>query len=143
MQIDFYVMDDASRMQAWRQLCMLLEAPYALQQPVFVHVDTMEEANQLDKLLWTYRDDSFLAHEIAHEASTAPILIGMQTPASAAGVLVNLTGQVPASLRQFQRIIELVFADPVVQQNARQRYRHYREQGLELNTHKIKVNEPV
>ncbi len=143
MIIDFYVMEGAGRMQAWRELCLLLEVPYAAQQPVYVHAATTDDAEQLDQLLWTYRDDSFLAHQISATTNTelAPIEIGTSTPLRKEGILVNLSKQIPDFYRDFNRIIEIVFDEPVVQQAARERFRQYREQGCELNTHKIKVKQ--
>ena len=141
MQIDFYVMEDANRMAALRELCLLLEAPYAQQQPIYIHTASAADADQIDKLLWTYRDDSFLAHQISGASdSAAPIEIGVaeNTPRTTE-ILVNLSNQIPAFYQQFKRVIEIVFADPAVQQNARDRFRQYREHGCELNTHKMKV----
>lgn len=143
MIVDFYVMEGSGRMQALRELCILLETPYETGQPVYVHTATQEDAEQLDKLLWTYRDDSFLAHQITTGVSemTAPIEIGVAgEPTRKEGVLVNLTTQIPSFYQQFSRVIEIVFSDPAAQQAARDRFRQYREQGCELNTHKMKVN---
>ncbi|HTM62964.1 MAG TPA: DNA polymerase III subunit chi [Gammaproteobacteria bacterium] len=142
MQIDFYVMEKMGRMQALRELCLLLEKPYADGEKVYIHTGSKEAAEQLDKLLWTYRDDSFLAHEIKETSETnAPILIGIsEIPQQTSGVLVNLSTEIPSFYQQFNRVIEIVFEEPAVQQAARERFRQYREQGCELNTHKMKVN---
>lgn len=143
MKVDFYVMENMGRMQALRELCLLLETPYDAGQSVYIHTAVKDDAEQLDKLLWTYRDDSFLAHQIKEPGSqnTSPILIGIDdTPTQAEGVLVNLTTQIPAFYQEFERVIEIVFSDPAAQQSARDRFRQYREKGCELNTHKLKVN---
>lgn len=144
MIVDFYVMEGASRTQAWRELCLLLEAPYAADQPVYVRTASADDAKQLDELLWTYRDDSFLAHQITAQANAAlaPIEIGVSdAPIRKTGVMVNLTKEIPDFYQEFNRVIEIVFDEPLVQQQARERFRQYREQGCELNTHKIKVKQ--
>ncbi len=143
MNVDFYVMENAGRMQALRELCLLLEAPYNAKESIYIYTAETNDDEHLDKLLWTYRDDSFLAHQLVAENAdnTSPILIGSETPAAAQNnVLVNLSGTLPVFYRQFKRIIELVFADPSVQQAARERFRQYREQGCDIQTHKMKVN---
>jgi DNA polymerase-3 subunit chi len=143
MKVDFYVIETANRTQALRELCLLLEAPYAEKQPIHIHVASDHEAEQLDKLMWTYRDDSFLAHQIitAENDAAAPIQISTQTPPfGTQQVLVNLSNEIPAFYTQFTRVIELVYTNPTVQQAARDRFKSYREQGCELNTHKMKVN---
>jgi DNA polymerase-3 subunit chi len=144
MKVDFYVMDDAGRMQALRELCLLLEPFYAAKQPVYLQVASSHDAEQLDKLLWTYRDDSFLAHQIVSTTNLGKALIEIgtqdETPEGNNAVLVNLTTTIPGSYQQYSRVIEIVYSDPAVQQAARDRFRCYREQGSELNTHKMKVN---
>lgn len=139
MQIDFYVIENANRMQAMRELCLLLEKAYAEHQSVYVHVPTTGEAEQLDQLLWTYRDDNFLAHNLVSEGD-APIQIGTEPPTSHIHTLVNLTDAIPAFYTQFQRIIEIVYQEPTIQNAARERFRQYREQGQPLQTYKMKVS---
>lgn len=142
MQVDFYVMEDGERMQALRELCLLLEAPYAAKESVFIYTNSTKESEQLDKLLWTYREDSFLAHEIQdNDSFAAPIQISHTAPVNTGSVLVNLSHSIPAFYPQFKRIIEMVYNDAAAQQSARERFRQYREQGLTLNTHKMKVKQ--
>jgi len=146
MKVDFYVIDSNSRMQALRELCLLLEKPYADQEPVHIHASTQEEADLVDRLLWTYREDSFLAHQLETDSEDdAPIQIGINTeptkvPDKNNSLLVNLTTEIPEYYHKFNRVIELVFTDQVAQQLGRERYREYRKLGCELMTHKIKAN---
>ena len=141
MQVDFYVMEDMGRVQALRELCLLLEKPYECGETIYIHTTTLDEAEQLDKLLWTYRDDRFLAHQIINNESntSAPIEIGISRPDHHKGTLVNLTSEIPEFYQQFSRVIEPVFSEPAAQQASRDRFRQYRDQGCELKTHKMKV----
>lgn len=143
MKVDFYVIDSNSKMQALNRLCYTLEKPYADKQTVFINTTSKEEAELIDKLLWTYRDDSFLAHELLDNADdNTTIVIGAnQQPNSATDILVNLQTEVPANLAQFRQVIEFVFKDSVVEQLGRDRYRQYRDQGHEINTHKLKATQ--
>jgi DNA polymerase-3 subunit chi len=144
MQIDFYILETASGQTSLLFACRLLEKLYRQQQRIYVHTHSHNEAERLDKLLWTYRDDSFLPHQLyqAEQDNPAPIQIGFQkAPPNPPQVLLNLSTEIPSFFSQFQHIIEIVFADPPVQQLARQRYKQYREQGLEISTHKLKADE--
>lgn len=138
MNIDFYILETASRQKAWFFACQLLEKLYLEQQKtVFVHTQSREEAESLDALLWTYRDDSFIPHTLSG-SSEAPIQIGYDdNHASNQSVLVNLNQGIPGFYSQFEHVIEIVFSDPVVQQLARERYKQYRDQGHNINTIKI------
>lgn len=139
MQIDFYVIENANRIQALRELCILLEKAYANHQSVYIHLPTTSDAEQLDKFMWTYRDDVFLAHNLVSEGE-APIQLGIEPPATIAHTLVNLTDSIPAFYSEYQRVIEIVYQDPAIQAAARERFRQYREQGQPLQTYKMKVS---
>lgn len=139
MQIDFYVIENGSRLQALRELCILLEKSYSEHQSVYIHVPTTSDADMLDKLMWTYREDNFLAHNLVSEGD-APIQIGIEPPATPVHTLVNLTDTIPAFYTQFQRVIEMVYQDPTVQNAGRERFRQYREHGQTLQTYKMKAS---
>jgi DNA polymerase-3 subunit chi len=140
MKVDFYILETSSRQAAWHFACSLIEKAYADQQHVYVHTPSKEEAERMDALLWTYKDDSFLPHLMTHqvENNPPPILIGYDNaPTMNKQLLVNLTQDIPPFYSEFSHLIEIVFSDPIVQQLARNRFRQYRESGCELNTHKI------
>ncbi len=138
MKIEFLVLENATRLPALRELCQQLEQCYQNKETVYVHVNSAEEAEFMDKLLWTYRDESFVPHSLKSE-DESPITIGYQAPANA-HTLVNLTAGIPDFYLQYQRVLEVVYQEAAVQQAARERFRQYREAGQELVTHKMKVS---
>ncbi|RDI42674.1 DNA polymerase III subunit chi [Aquicella lusitana] len=144
--VDFYVLETQSGQQSLRFACSLIEKAYQQKQSVYVHTVSRAEAERMDKLLWTYREDSFLPHCLylgnqPENEQPVPIQIGFDTAPPNQRLLLNLTQQVPVFYHQFQHIMEIVFADPAIQQLARERFRYYRDQGCEMNTYKIKANE--
>ena len=141
MDIDFYILDTASKQQAWLFACKLVENAYAANESVFICTSSQDEAEKMDSLMWTYRDDSFLPHQIAGENITSPILIGMHLPAdNAINTFVNLNNNFPENYGQCKRLIEIVITEPQAQASARERYRQYRDANHNLTTHKLKVN---
>lgn len=140
MKVDFYVLEVNSRQQAWLFVCQLLEKMYAEQKRVYVHTRSAEEAERFDNLLWTFKEDSFIPHQLYTQENPqpAPIQIGQgQTPCEHVECMLNLCPEIPPFYQQFQHIIEIVFSDVHMQQLARERYKHYRDQGCEINTHKL------
>ena len=140
--IDFYILEQATKPSSLRFACQLIEKAYQNQQQIYIHTASKDEASQLDTLLWTYRDDSFLPHHLYVPNDDLPpaIQIGYEeAPAHHQDTCFNLSQEVPVFYKQFNRVIEIVFSDPHVQQLARERYRYYRDQGNEMNTHKIKT----
>jgi len=139
MKVDFYILETASTQQSHLFACQLLEKIYMEEKiPIFVHTHSREDAERFDALLWTYRDDSFLPHQLQSADEYAPIQIGYgQAPTSKPTLLLNLGKDIPAFFQQSNHAIEIVFDNPDVQQLARQRYKQYREAGCEMNTIKL------
>lgn len=136
MRVDFYITDDAplARLQL---ACRILAKAYQKQHHCFVNAASQQSAAQLNDLLWTYQDTSFVPHHLAGELTPgAPIQIGFQQNSSCQDILLNL-GEIPSYHTQFQRIIEIVGGSDEEKTQARQRYRFYQQQGYDLNTHQI------
>lgn len=142
MKIDFYILDNATAQKSLHFACGLIEKAYLNQDRVYIHTNSKEEAERLDLLLWTFKDDSFLPHNLYRhdDQSPPPIQIGYENaPKEHTHLLLNLSQQFPDFYPQFNQVIEIVFSDATVQQLARERFKQYREQGHEINTHKLKV----
>ena len=141
MKIDFYILATENLQQAHLFACQLLEKIYSEQaSSIYLHTNTQEEAEYFDALLWTYRDNSFLPHDIypGDNENLAPILIGFgEKPDSHQAVLFNFGKDIPPFFQAFEHVIEIVFNDPLVQQLARLRYKQYRDLAVEINTIKI------
>jgi len=138
--IDFYVLNDTSSQRSLYFACELLEKAYLENQRAYVHTPSNPEAERLDTLLWTYRDDSFLPHQIwSPQNLDCPILIGANRDyaADTRDLLINLDMAVPAFYKQFKRVIEIIFNDASVQQLGRERFKQYRADQCEINTHKL------
>lgn len=140
MNVDFYILATPSRLKCWQFACKLLEKCYADGKRAYVLASSLEEAERFDSLLWTFREDAFIPHALYQPANEFAPAIQISTSSqtlSPQEVLVNLSDQLPTSFNQYHQVIEIVFDSPAVQQLARERFRHYREHGCELTTHKL------
>ena len=61
-RIDFYILDEASRQDRYLLSCRIIEKAWKNHHRVMVQTGSEEEARHLDKLLWTFRDQSFVPH---------------------------------------------------------------------------------
>ncbi len=141
MKIDFYILENLSAQQSWQYTCQLIEKIHDEQHAIYINAHSHEEAAHLDQLLWTYREDSFLPHNIYNDNDDFPPLIQIGhsiTPTRHKTTLINLAHEIPIFSQQFENIVEIVFPGPHMQQLARDRYRQYRDRGDSLATHKIK-----
>ena len=121
--------------------CKLAEKAWRLENTVYIHAKSRGEAEQLDKLLWTFRDGSFVPHGLAGSndgTQDSPIMVGCGDEGmSDRGLLINLCDEIPPFIEGFPRVAELVTSDETCRQASRKRYATYRDQGHELNTHNL------
>ena len=99
-RIDFYILA-ASGEQARQQFaCRLAEKAYRLDHRVHIHVSEPDWLGRMDELLWTFRDGSFVPHEVVSagaERTEAPVTLGCDENAvQQADLLINLADDVPA-----------------------------------------------
>ena len=141
-RVDFYILAERSRGDRFLLTCRLLEKIHGQGRRVYVNTAGDAEGRHLDRLLWTYRQQSFLPHGLVGEADPHlnPILIGWEPPPEEEhDVLVNLAAQVPSFFSRFERVAEPIDREPAVRQAGRDRYRFYRDRGYPLETHDIKI----
>jgi len=141
--VDFYILPDNSVNESDYQLfaCRLTEKALSLGNQVYIQVDDVAQANQLNTLLWTFRDISFVPHQLENETNIAsPVVIGWRETFSAAvrpDLLINLSMAIPAFYDKFDRIAEIVSEPEQRRQMIRQHYSHYKKAGLSLDTHQM------
>jgi DNA polymerase-3 subunit chi len=142
-QVDFYISDGDSDDARLRLACKIVEKATQLDNHVFIHATSETEAKQLDELLWTFSQGSFIPHRIVRgelaDAPREPVLIGVnQQPASGRwDVLINLATDVPEFFSRYERVAEVVDANATRREQSRERYRFYRDRGYKLNTHQV------
>lgn len=140
-RISFYSLPEDTRGDRFQLACRLVERIYSTGLRTYILVAAEYEARHLDRLLWTFRDQSFLPHGLTGEADVeaTPILIGWDPePCEACPVLVNLTSQTPAGLDRIERLCEVIDHDPQIRSAGRIRYRHYRHHGIVPEHHVLR-----
>lgn len=94
----------------------------------------------MERLLWTFRDGSFIPHGLLGQADPAytPVLVGNGEDATEEhDILINLHSEVPQFFSRFQRVAEPIDQDAQVRTAGRNRYRFYKDRGYPLETHEI------
>jgi DNA polymerase-3 subunit chi len=139
-RVDFYILSQPAPNARALLACRLAEKAYKLGHTVYIHTTSAEQGQQLDDLLWTFRQGSFVPHGLYPPAvdDHSPVLIGwMAEPDIQADVLVNMTHDAPDFFGRFARVVELVDQDPDTLAKSRIRFRFYREQGCEPESHRL------
>ena len=130
---DFYLIDKPRfREEPLLLVCELVRKAYAAELPTLVLARDTAQAEALDDLLWSFDPDEFLPHQIAGSDEgddDTPILIAtpeMDVPARP--LLINLRDAAPAG--SFERVLEVVPADPATRGPLRERWKHYQSLGF-------------
>lgn len=138
-RVDFYVLKQEGPQSRNTFACRLAEKAWRLENTVHIHAASREEAERINELLWTFRDGSFVPHELLTPGGrSAPVTIGSgELAVQARDLLINLSDTIPAFAESFPRVAELVSSDETSKQESRKRFATYREQGHTLETHDV------
>lgn len=140
-RIDFYVMAGSGEAVRQRFACRLAEKAYRLKNTVHIEVADPGAAQIMDEMLWTFRDGSFVPHDVLQPGASdaaAPVTIGSHSSDQAKpDLVINLTSEIPQGKDSFARIAEIVTSDDNCKVSSRQKFSTYRKEGHSLETHKI------
>ena len=140
-RVDFYVLERADERARYTLACKLAEKAYRLENTVYIHTKSRSDAERLDELLWSFRDGSFVPHELVgsdEHNPAAPIVIGSEPDdAESRDLLINLCDEIPAFAESFPRVAELVTSDENCRLLSRKRFAEYRDKGHSIQTHKL------
>ena len=140
LTVDFYLLSEPSLEMCLRDVCRLVEQHYQDKQMIYIHTNSHAITQQLDDLLWTFRDVSFLPHRSITSKLDfqAPILLGDVDDLNVSGdLLINLAEEIPNFYKNFKRILEIVPFDEQTKEKARGKYKYYKRQGYVLVTHTL------
>jgi DNA polymerase-3 subunit chi len=142
-QVDFYILKSDSDDARLKLACRIAEKAMQLDHHVYIHAESPAQGKQLDELLWTFSQGSFVPHRLleqpCRETLSEPVLIGCKTAPEHEpwDLLLNLDGEVPEFFSRYARVAEVVDAQAQRRDLGRRRYRYYRDRGYELNTHRM------
>ena len=138
-RIDFYVLRNQSPNGHLRLACRIVGKAYRLGHQVYLKTKNQDEARVLDDLLWTFSQSSFVPHELDYHTSNrnSPVLIGEEPASENSDIVVSLTNEPLSDFAEFPRIAEVVGCNDEDKISARNRFRYYREYGVEPTTHHV------
>ena len=141
-RVDFYIISDSNPQSENIVACRLTEKALKQGYKILILGQDTKQLHELDEKLWTFKDDSFIPHEIVNADSFVhqQLNVALATDSSVnekANLLINLSGQVPANLNRFERIAEIVPAKQQERHQSRARFKTYREKQCELQTHNL------
>ena len=140
-EVTFYVLNSESLYDRYLFACKLIEKAYNTDKFCYVLLDTIEQCQRLDDMLWTFRAGSFIPHQIftgTPPEITSQVLIGTENaPPDWQNVVFNLSSQLPQAWQKMARVLEILDNSETTKVAGRERYRTYKQAGIEIVTHKI------
>lgn len=139
-QVAFYIIARPTQ-SAGQVACILAMKAWAQGHRIAVCAPTAEAVRELDEMMWDQPPGRFLPHETA-ESSSAPVLIrhGNSGIPDDRNLVINLCIEPVPDPERFSRLCEVVPAQPEQRTASRNKYRAYRENRLDLETHEIGKN---
>ncbi len=127
--VRFYVL---RRDRRERFACRIAEKAVAQGRRVHIRVRDEQAAQDMDTQLWIYHDQSFLPHSIGGNPSPhVKVTIHAEWLPEQRDVLINLGEGLPQELESFAQVVEVVGPDDATKALGRERFRQYRDRGLE------------
>ena len=105
-------------------------------QPLLIFAASMQQAEALDELLWEFDPDAYVPHQIAGDEDddlTPVLIVPPEFEAPMRPLVLNLRNEPVAG--GFERVLEVVPADPSAREPLRQRWKHYKDRGLDVHKH--------
>ena len=139
-QIDFYVLQEQSPDGRFKLACRIVEKAYRLGHRVYVRTGNSDDTNVLDDLLWTFSQNSFVPHQLSTENDSreSPVVLGEHPPAAeGTDVVISVADGPVSDVTSYLRIVEIVGYEDDEKASGRNRFRYYREHGMEPNIHRI------
>lgn len=143
--VDFYLLNTLVQEDVYRFICRLVDKVYLLQKRIYIQVNSDEEGQRLDELLWTFRDISFIPHTYLGVNSTLDPMLSINIATYKpneleADILFNLSHDIPTYFPEFSRIIEVVSEEKNNKNQSRQKYKFYKAQNCPLTMHTINAS---
>jgi DNA polymerase III subunit chi len=136
----FYILKKTDLKSRDLFLCRLVEKIYITKQRIYINIGSSAEMQNIDTQLWTFRDISFIPHEIFDtKNASCQILLGTAIipPKEHNEVLLNLAREIPQFHEAFSHIIEVIPEIEDLKIIGRQHYKFYQQNNYEITTHEI------
>ncbi len=131
---DFYLIDKPRfRDDPLLLVCELAKLAFASEQPTLILARSQDQAEAIDTLLWEFDENAFIPHQIAgddDDAVTAVLIVPPGIESADRPLVINLRDACAPG--RFERVLEVVAADPDERSGSRVRWNEYKQRGFVL-----------
>ena len=136
-RVDFYILRQHEEAERNQFACRLIEKAFVLRHRIHVQAKHETHAQELDTLLWGFREESFLPHGMLEAGSPIQLGWGDNDPGDHHDLLINLALAIPPFFSRFERVSEVVCQQPEVLEASRINWKFYQHRGYPLQSHRL------
>lgn len=140
-EVTFYILKSESLYDRYFFACRLIEKAYKNGKFCYVLLDSFEQCQRLDDMLWTFRAGSFIPHQLftgtEPEINTQALIGTLDAPPNWQNVVFNLSSKMPQNWQNAERILEILDNNETTKIPARQRFTAYKQAGANVTHHNI------
>lgn len=134
---DFYLIDKPRfREDPLLLVCELARRAYGAQQPALILTRDFEQAEAVDARLWDFDEDAYIPHQLAGDEDdviSAVLIVPPGVDTEDRPLVINLRDTCAPG--KFERVLEVVAADPAEREGSRARWAQYKQAGFEVTKH--------
>ena len=138
-RVDFYVPSSDMPDERYTLACRVTEKAFQSGKQVYLYCQTPDQLTQMDERLWTFSLNSFIPHGLLGETDElVRVILGCDDPSpDVAEIVISMANTPVSTFNLFSRVAEIVGTDDSELQLARNRFKFYRDNGVEPVTHKV------
>ena len=133
-QISFYLFEKSNARQV-ESACRLCRKILNQQAKIWWYCTDSNMQIELDEMLWTFDPQSFIPHGIDDIESS--VCISAQLPPSHDCIIFNFNHHALEQIQNIRHIIEIVENNESAKQIGREKFKMYRQFGIEARTFKL------
>lgn len=140
-QATFYILNKKQEHERYIFACKLAEKATHQKLRLILNMPSIEAAEHMDSLLWTFRPDSFVPHELISNDSNSsqppPVSIyyPQVNPDAPADICINLADKPPPSSIRVNRKIEIALNSPESLSRLRRYYKQLANENVTIEVH--------
>ena len=140
-RIDFYIPTAKSADCQITLACRVTEKAFIAGFKIYLWCEGADQMEKIDKQLWTFSQCSFIPHKISDSYNNSvPVIIGESIPEDDnIDAVISIIDKPITAFKRFARVAEIVGCEDVHKSLARERFRFYRDNGVEPLTHEIEI----
>jgi DNA polymerase-3 subunit chi len=133
-KVSFYLFEKSNERQV-ESACRLCRKLLKKSGRIWLYCDNAALQQQLDEQLWSFDASSFIPHGIDQEQ--ASVCISARLPEQADWIVFNFNNQALEQINKFVHIIEIIENNAAAKQRGREKFKQYRQFGIEPRTFKL------